>query len=551
MVIWGILMPESVAGKLRQHELLLQISNAMTAQLDVGALLSLVIHAAVDLLAGNAGLIALRDESGMLGIHAAAHIPQSQWGAFAPLIEHYHDTKYSADEHDLDGIRLVVDVPIRHVSALPLTYHGTHIGVILVFRSALNVAFSDEEQDALLAFANHAAIAVTNARLFQTLIREKQHLATIVEQSIDGVMMLDARWRITTFNRAMEQLTGWPREEAAGRPCAEVVGIETSEGDNLCRVDCPLQRPMSGNVVQAEGWITARDGRRRYIQSLYTIQRDVQEHLVGAIVHVHDVTQQKIESEMQNTFISVVSHELKTPVSIIRGYAEMLARTDIKWKPTQIRDSLNIIVDEADRLTREINSLLDVSRVQLNAMPLEIHTWSIKELVAHICQRFAARALEQNISFEIRISDDMPHVYADRERIRIVCENLLTNAIKYSPNGGTVRIQARPNNGMAIVSISDKGIGIPAEEHGRIFDRFYRIDNRLRRETQGFGLGLFLAKAIVEAHHGHIWVESLVGSGTRFSFSIPLAITRIDGQSSVDSDEVIDLTKEPDHDRLT
>lgn len=541
-------MPESVAGKLRQHELLLQISNAMTAQLDVNALLSLVIKAAVELLAGNAGLIALRDESGELHIHAAAHIPPPQWGAFASLVEHYTDPKYIADDATLESIRLIVDMPLRHVSALPMTYHSTHLGIILVFRAAVNVAFSDEEQQALAAFANHAAIAVTNARLFQTLVREKQHLTTIVEQSIDGVMILDARWRITTFNHAMEQLTGWPRDEAAGRPCAEVVGIETIEGDNLCRVDCPLQRPAIGNIVQAEGWITSRDGRRRYIQSTYTIQRDNQDLFAGAIVHVHDVTQQRIESEMQNTFISVVSHELKTPVSIIRGYAEMLARPDMKWKAKQIQESLGIIIDEADRLTREINSLLDVSRVQLNAIPLEFHSWAIKPLTEYICQRLDAKAQLHQVSFEIRIPDDFPDVYADRERIRIVCENLLTNAIKYSPHGGVVRIQARADNGMAIISVSDQGVGIPAEEQSRIFDRFYRIDNRLRRETQGFGLGLFLAKAIVEAHHGHIWVESRSNGGSRFYFSIPLAISRFDGMTSSEHHEVIDLTKEHSHD---
>jgi len=510
-------MPDSVTGKLRQHELLLQISNAMTAQLDVNALLSLIIHAAVDLLAGNAGLIALRDESGELHINAAAHIPPPQWSAFAALVEHYQDPKFTSTDADLASIRIMVDMPLRHVTALPMTYHGTHIGVILVFRAALNVAFSDDEQHALLAFANHAAIAVTNARLFQTLIREKQHLSTIVEQSIDGVMILDARWRITTFNHAMEQLTGWPRDEAAGRPCAEVVGIESVDGENLCRVDCPLQRPTVGSLVQAEGWITARDGRRRYIQSTYTIQRDAQEYFAGAIVHIRDITQQKIESEMQNTFISVVSHELKTPVSIIRGYAEMLARTDIKWKPRQIKESLDIIIDEADRLTREINSLLDVSHIQLNAMPLEVHAWNIKPLIEHICQRFAAPALAQHISFEIRITDDMPDVYADRERIRIVCENLINNAIKYSPNGGVIRIHARPDNGMAIISISDQGVGIPAEEQIRIFD------------------------------HGHIWVESRIGQGARFFFSIPLAITRLDGQTTDDKHEVIELTKETNH----
>lgn len=537
-------MSDSVAGRLRQHESLLQISNAMTAQLDITELLSLVINAAVDLLAGNAGLIALRDESGQLHINAAAHIPSERWSAFLSLIEHYTDPNYTSVENDLQELRLLVDMPLRHVNALAMTYHGTHIGVILVFRAAVNVAFSDEEQHSLVAFANQAAIAVTNARLFQSLVREKQHLAAIVEQSIDGVMILDARWRIVTFNRAMEQFTGWPREEANGRPCAEVVGIETAHNENLCRVDCPLQRPHVQSITRVEGWITARDNRRRYIQSTYTIQRDIQEVFVGAIVNVRDITQQKIESEMQNTFISVMSHELKTPVSIIRGYAEMLARPDVTWQPTQVHDSLQIIIDEADRLTREINSLLDVSQMQLNVIQIEPSTWPIRLLFEQICQRLAARAQLQQIHFDIRIPDEIPDVHADRERIRIVCENLLTNALKYSPHGGTVRIAARTDNGMAIVSVSDQGIGIPLNEQTKIFERFYRIDNRLRRETQGFGLGLFLAKAIIDMHHGQIWVESHNHHGSRFFFSIPLAIARINGQSNPELNEFIDLSKD-------
>lgn len=541
-------MTNSVTNKLRQQELLLQISNAMTAQLDVNALLTLIIHAAVDLLAGNAGLIALRDGAGRLQINAAAHIPTSQWSAFSSLIEQYQNADYAASPADLDSIRALLDMPLRHVSALPMTYHGTPIGVILVFRSALNVAFSEEEQHSLLAFANQAAVAVTNARLFQSLFREKQHLTAIIEQSIDGVMILDGLWRITTFNNAMEQLTGWSREEAAGRPCAEVIGIEISTGESLCRVDCPLQRPMTGNFIQVEGWITARDGRRRFIQSSYTIQRDTQNHFVGAIVNIRDITQQKLEFEMQNTFISVVSHELKTPVSIIRGYAEMLARTDVAWTSQQVQESLQIIVDEADRLTREINSLLNVSRVQLNTIPREVNAWPIKPLIEHICQRLAAQAAVQHIQFDIRITDDLPDVYADRENIRVVCENLITNAIKYSPNGGVVRISARPDNGMAIVSVSDQGVGIAPEEQSRIFDRFYRVDNRVSRETQGFGLGLYLAKAIIESHHGHIWVDSKSGKGSRFYFSIPLAIGRIDGQTIPESSEIIELTKDTQDD---
>ena len=541
-------MPDQQNGRLRHHETLLQISSAMTAQLDIATLLSFVIDAAVELSAGNAGVIALRDESGTLHIHAAAHIPAMHWHALEPFLSRFQQAGYTATENDLQDVRLIIDMPIRHVTALALHYVQTNVGYIFVFRSAVNVAFSNEDQHVLSAFADQAAIAVTNARLFQTLVREKQHLAAIVEQSIDGVMILDGRWRISAFNRAMEHLTGWDRSEAFGRPCAEVVGIETTSGDNLCRIDCPLQRPLSGSTAKIEGWITARDGRRRYIQSTYTIQRDASNYFLGAFVNVRDITQQRVESETQNTFMSVVSHELKTPVSIIRGYAEMLARTDIAWKPEQIRESLTIIIEEADRLTGEINSLLDVSRVQLNALPLELSTWSLYELIQQTCARFEPQATSRGIHFDIRVMPDFPHVYADRDRTRLVCENLLTNAIKYSPAGGPVRISARNDSGMAIVTVADQGIGVPPEDQTRIFERFFRVDNRLRREQQGFGLGLYLAKAIVEAQHGQIWVESRINHGSRFSFSLPLAVAKITGETQPIQDMVIDLTKDTPYD---
>jgi PAS domain S-box-containing protein len=540
---------ENINERLRQHEILLHISNVMTAQLDVSALLTLIINSAVDLLVGNAGVIALRDESGELHIHAAAHIPQSQWSAFNTLVSRYNTNPNHVFSHeDLIDTRHLLPITLRQMTALAMTYHGTQIGVIFVFRAAVNVAFNNDEHVLLSAFANQAAIAVTNARLFQSLIREKQHLAAIVEQSIDGVMILDGRWRITAFNRAMELLTGWERSEASGRPCAEVVGIQTTTGDNLCRIDCPLQRPHIGNVVQAEGWITARDGRRRYIQNTYTIQRDTHGVMLGAIANVRDITQQKIESEMQNTFISVISHELKTPVSIIRGYAEILSRPDMQLQTDQVHSFGQIIIEEADRLTHEINSLLEVSRIQLNAIPLEITQWPFAPLIDQVTNRFHGQAQQQGITFDIRIPSDLPDIQADRERTRLVCENLITNAIKYSPDGGLVRIQARSDNGLAIISVTDHGIGIPLEEQSRVFDRFYRVDNRLRRETQGFGLGLFLAKMIVEAQHGQIWVESRPNNGSRFSFSLPLAIAQVKGESIDDEAVVIDLAKDKSND---
>jgi PAS domain S-box-containing protein len=511
--------------RLRQREFLLQISRALTAQLDLSSVLDLVIDVAVELLAGTSGLIALREDDGELRVRAAARLPRDAWPAFAGLLATPLEDGRTLGRR-LQEIAADTHLPLRQVIALPLVFRQATVGVIYVFRAAVNVAFSPDDEQFLQAFADHAAIAVSNARLFEGVLREKQRLDAIIEQSADGVMILDGRWRITTFNRAMEQLTGWPREEAIGRPCAEVLAIQTAQGVNICLVDCPLQRrPPELNPV-VEGWVTARDGRRRYVQSRYAVQRGPKGEFLGAIANVRDITHRKIEEETQNTFISVISHELKTPVSIIKGYAETLGREDADWDSATLHDGLTVIGEEADRLARQIGDLLEVSRLHADGLRLELTEWPLPPLATQVAERFAGQAGEQ-FSFELRFPDDLPAVYADYERTRTVLENLISNAIKYSPEGGTIRIAGRPNGDHAIVSVADQGIGIAPEEQEQIFQRFYRVDNRLRREAQGAGLGLFLSKAIVEAQGGRMWVDSQPGRGARFSFTLPLATPRL------------------------
>ena len=517
-------MPLHTDQRLRQRELLLQISRALTAQLDLTSVLELVITYAVELLAGTSGLIALRDEDGLLRVRAAAGLPRDTWPAFAALINTSLDDRRALAQQ-LREASADTGMPLRHMSALPLTYRHANVGVIYVFRAALNLGFTAEEQELLTAFADQAAIAVSNARLYQSVLREKQQLDALIEHSADGVMIIDARWRITTFNATMERLSGWPRAEAIGRPCAEVLAITSPQGVNICLVDCPLQRtPLDDNPL-VEGWVTARDGRRIYVQSRYAVQRGPHGEFLGALANVRDVTEQKIEEEMQSTFVSVISHELKTPVSIIKGYAETLAREDARWDESTLRDGLQVIVEQADRLARQIGDLLELSRLQASGMRLEISEWPLGPLAQRVVESFAPQAGER-FTFELRIPDDLPAVAADYERTRAVLENLVSNAVKYSPDGGTIRITARADARMAVVSVSDQGVGISPEDQKRLFQRFFRADNRLKRETQGAGLGLFLARAIVEAQGGRIWVESQPGRGARFSFTLPLATPR-------------------------
>jgi PAS domain S-box-containing protein len=540
-------MLETTDQRLRQRELLLQVSRAITAQLDLTSVLNLVIDVAVDLLAGTAGLIALRnpdagkgDDDRTMRVGAAPGLPREIWPAFNALLATPLEDRHALAQR-LQEVASDTRLPLRQVIALPLVFRQTKVGVIYVFRAALNVAFTPEEQDLLRAFADQAAIAVSNARLYQSVLRDKQQLDAIIEQSADGVMILDSRWRITTFNRAMERLTGWPREEAIGRPCAEVLAIQTAQGVNICLVDCPLQRQPPATNPTAEGWITSRDGRRLYVRSHYSVQRGPQGEFQGAIANVRDVTDQKIEEEMQRTFLSVISHELKTPVSIIKGYAETLAREDADWDRDTLRDGLKVIGEEADRLAQQIGGLLEVSRLQAGGIRLELTDWALPPLAEQVVERFAGQAGER-FSFELRFPDDFPAVHADYERTREVLENLISNAVKYSPDGGTIRIMGRATADRAIVSVSDQGIGIPPEEQGKLFRRFYRVDNRLRRETQGAGLGLFLARAIVEAQGGQIWVESAPGRGSRFSFTVPLATPQLVDSERGTAEEVQNAT---------
>lgn len=259
---------------------------------------------------------------------------------------------------------------------------------------------------------------------------------------------------------------------------------------------------------------------------------------VCAIANVRDITAQILEDQQQATFISVISHELKTPVSIIKGYAETLAREDANWDQATLRDGLQVIGEEADRLASQIGGLLEVSRLQAGGMRLELSDWPLPPLAEQVVERFAAQ-VDERFQFELRFPDDFPPVHADHERTRQVLENLISNAVKYSPEGGIIRVAGRAADDHAVVSVSDQGIGIPPEEQVKLFRRFYRVDNRLRRETQGAGLGLFLARALVEAQGGRIWVDSQPGRGARFSFTVPLATPQL-----VDSSEVEEGSEE-------
>jgi signal transduction histidine kinase len=241
------------------------------------------------------------------------------------------------------------------------------------------------------------------------------------------------------------------------------------------------------------------------------------------VLNVRDITRSREAEELRSTFVSVISHELQTPIAIIKGYASTLAREDAHWDAATARERLEAIEEEADRLSHLVQNILYASRIQAGGLKMEPEELDLSEVTRSVARRFRAHSPTLDIS--VRLPSRFPLVMADRERIEEVLMNLLDNAVKYSSREreGPTRVDVRGQvtDDEVIISVRDAGEGIPLREQGRIFDRFARLENTADRRTQGAGLGLYICRAIVAAHGGRIWVRSELGRGSTFSFSVP------------------------------
>ncbi|MDY7040212.1 MAG: ATP-binding protein [Chloroflexota bacterium] len=514
--------------KLRQREYLLEISRAITAQLDLDAVLRLIIQYAVEMLRGRAGLIALRQEDGTFHLRASYGLPAQLPHLFAPL---FADIPYRLERTELASwtipdlevklalVSAALRLPLRQVVALPLVIRNSLMGIIYVFRSE-GSAFSTNDRQVLASFADQAAIAVQNARLYQEIINEKRRLDAIIANSGDGIMILDCERRVQVFNKALEAMTGVPVSRAMGQPCNEVLKLRDHQrGDSICEAECPLELKSPGEPLYVEGDVTRGDGSVITVGITYSPLFTGDDELVSVIANVRDITRFREAEEMKSTFISVISHELKTPVSLIKGYASTLRREDATWDEQTLRESLSVIEEESDRLTQLIDNLLDASRLQAGALKLEFGYVALNKLAAQTVENFRTQTQEHLLSLDF--PPNFPPVLGDSERLRQVLDNLLSNAIKYSPQGGTIRVSGRADDDWVYVAVSDEGIGIPQDEQEHVFDRFYRVESSLSRRTQGAGLGLFLVKAVIEAHQGRVWVESVPAQGATFIFALP------------------------------
>lgn len=515
--------------RIRQREFLLAISRALTAELELSDVLRIILQASVEFIAGRAGLVVLADPTEKtFRVAAALGIPTDTFNRFPLLLRgvpYQQGVEYDVIPQIDQRIQKLagavqIDLDLAQTILLPMQSGDNFIGMIYVFQ-AENYIFSSDAPKLLQSFADQAAIAVRNARLYEQVISEKQRLDAILEQSADGVMILDPQFKIKVFNKALSHMTGWHATDAIGQTHDAVIRWVTLRTEtDLCRAvqeDWPLP---GATHLYVEGEIETTAGEKASLGITYAPVLNGRNRMTDIIANVRDLTRYREEQELQKTFISVVSHELKTPVSIIKGYAGTLRRQDVDWPRPVQNEYLSVIEEEADQLTDLIDNLLEASRLQAGTFKLDLaDAVSLPDMARSVTRKFLTQTDKHR--FVVDFPAEYPEITADERRLNQVLNNLISNAIKYTPDGGEIVLTGERRPGYVTFAVQDEGIGIPDHERHRIFQKFSRLDNALSRKTEGTGLGLFLTKAIIEAHHGRIWFDNNPDQGVTFTFSLP------------------------------
>jgi two-component system phosphate regulon sensor histidine kinase PhoR len=345
-----------------------------------------------------------------------------------------------------------------------------------------------------------------------TMAQAQAQQQALFNSMVEGVLLLDGDERVLLVNQALEQLFGLT-DDIRGRTVMEALRLHGLQ-------ELVLRVRAEGQVLGFELELPGLEGRRLQVNATAWLDRGGKQQ--GMILVFHDLTRLKQLENTRQEFVANVSHELRTPLSMIKGYVETLIH-GAKDDPTVATRFLQTIEKHADRLTYLIEDLLTISRLESGQVVMNIQKVGLRPVTDEVANDLQSRAGDKQVVLENRVAGDLM-VRADAERLQQVLFNLVDNAIKYGRAGGRVWIDARVADGaFSEVSVRDNGPGIPPDSLDRVFERFYRVDKARSREQGGTGLGLSIVKHIIQSHGGEVWVESQLGQGTTFFFTLPTA----------------------------
>lgn len=437
----------------------------------------------------------------------------------------------TSEEASDSPTRQVLEAPEHSLLIVPMRVGDRSIGVIRVSNKS-DGRFTDNDAKLLTILATQAATIVENAALYRRVSMEKDQLDAIFKNTSDAILIIGEDRRVLRVNPAASLLTNWSQAEAVGQPCSRLYQPHDVEGRSLCDPGtCPIERIKSTwqPIPYLETVTTTKAGRTIDVAASYSFF--VSEGSLYTIAILRDISKVKEVDRLKSEFISMVSHEFRSPLALIKGYASTLLRPDLALDPAKQHRFLSGINEAVDRLTRLVDNLLSTSRIEAGRMKPNLRVVDLVDTVNKALLPFHGSGPKHQLV--LRAPSRAPKVLADRDQIEQVLVNLVNNAFKYSPNGGTIEVSiSKPvpnratggNDKVVLVSVKDEGIGIPEPYLDKVFERFFRVEDPRSRTTPGSGLGLYVCRSIIEAHGGSLTIRSKEDRGTTVAFSLPASV---------------------------
>jgi len=437
---------------------------------------------------------------------------------------------------DLDSINHAYEVGATDFITKPIVWPTLGHRVHYILRASLAIENLHESQEALRRAHNElelrvqertAELAHTNTilqeeigerqRAEEALQEVHQRLRFHVENSPLAVIEWDNKFRARGWSPQAERIFGWQAEEVLGKHPTELHLLYEEDAANIME---RLARLFSGSdprqVIINRNY--RKDGVVIDCEWYNSALLDDDGELVSVLSLVQDITERKAIERLKDELVSTVSHELRTPLASLRGFVELMLTRE--FPPERQREFLLIIHDEVKRLTNLINDFLDIQRIEAGRQDYLFKPTALPLLIRETLTLFQSNSDE--LAIHVDVDSTLPLVHADADRVQQVLLNLLSNAVKFSPNGGEIDVGTRQEGAEVLVWVRDQGIGITPEALPKLFTKFFRADNKATRTIGGTGLGLALVKRIITAHGGNVWVESEMGKGSTFFFTLPI-----------------------------
>lgn len=523
-----------------------EVMKSLASTLQMEEVLQLIVGRLADLLGLSHCAVAVlqRDEARLLGSlttdggRTAPHpfeVPLSDEPATAAALasEKPVTVRDAAGSTHAAQARLFATWGMRSCLIMPLMARQRPIGALYLGDSRPEITLGEAERQLATSFAYFAATAIENAQLYQETWEKGSELEAVVVGIGDGVIVTDPQLNLLLMNPVAARMCGLPVNLPGGMPLSLLI----PSGPLLDLIAETLAHSQSVTVRELE--MTATDGRPRTYQAVASPMVTTAGEARGVVAVLRDITARVELERMKSNFLSVVSHELKTPLHSIKGFVEIILMGKTGSINDLQRDFLETVRQQTSQLQRLINDLLEFSRLEAGQVKLRLEPVALGELVTRVVAKMAPQAATASVRMLNLVPTDFPVIEADALRIEQVITNLVDNAIKFTPPAGVITLSGVERASTVELSVTDSGIGIPPAEQARIFDRFYQVDGGSSRLYKGTGLGLSICKHIVEHHGGRIWVVSPGPDGVGASFYCALPRTYSGG------DAVLDFTTLP------